>query len=785
MTKWTIPALLIATLASLVSTGGPAVSQDGVPAVPYMQVPELKAYIELDVPEHKPEDATVAKVDLNVPPDGIPEYIVSYHGTLNCGSGGCTTQVLRVKPSGKVENIAQTLGYGFGIAYTTSKGMLDLLTLRKDGKFTLKFDGRNYQPYQGQSKAATTKPKNWKAPKIFAASDPVATSAQWAAAKNAARAKGFLIWDPYQDFPEIKNYLEKQNDGFNLDGTTVAMVELSDPPDGKPEYLASLDTDGFCGSGGCTLEVLRKRPDGKIESLISILNFGHSLAYTYTNGMRDILSEARSGPYIWRFDGKQYKPHKGHPKAATTRPKGWKEPTVSDGIRPGKAEPEAPVTSSAKKDAYSDQFKWMPYQDVPEIRAYVEETGNGFDMDGTVVARMDFDAPPDGREEYILKLRIPDFCEGAACEQQVIRLKEDGTVETLFSTRGETFEVSERSSSGLREIITEYDDVRHHHRYDGKGYQDHERIARKYPNAGEKPRYRYQRFVWKPYKAYAEIVAYVEDQGDTASLAGTMVAKRDISWLSDGKPEYLISFEGPGFCKSEGCIREIIQIEKDSGFAVLLSATGTGIGLGKNNSNQYQDVVIETAKQLVLYRHNGQKYVPAGPYKSDSGDSHTAEEATASQFQARPKPYVGPAPRSPGCVGEYGWRRGYDRKVGYRYSYAVFGHCTDPENMLLSFNCRTDQSEVEVEIQIDPEKSGTIPVAIQVDSAGYLMNANTRYVEMFGHHVPIIRLSPRSPVLNALARGQLARVIVGKKSVKIHLKGAARAIATMRKTCRR
>ena len=38
---------------------------------------------------------------------------------------------------------------------------------------------------------------------------------------------------------------------------------------------------------------------------------------------------------------------------------------------------------------------------------------------------------------------------------------------------------------------------------------------------------------------------------------------------------------------------------------------------------------------------------------------------------------------------------------------------------------------------------------------------------------------------NALARGQMARFIVGTNSVRIHLKGAAKAINTMRRACPR
>lgn len=126
---------------------------------------------------------------------------------------------------------------------------------------------------------------------------------------------------PYKQVPEIIPYVKKQLiPELGDDRITVAKIDLSTPPDGIDEYVVMLDNRAFCGSGGCTTDVVRLGPSGEFQILAGILRHSFGFAYTSTDGMRDLLSEGNSGKFIWRFDGKEYKPHKGHPKAATTAP---------------------------------------------------------------------------------------------------------------------------------------------------------------------------------------------------------------------------------------------------------------------------------------------------------------------------------------------------------------------------------------------------------------------------------------------------------------------------------
>ena len=140
-------------------------------------------------------------------------------------------------------------------------------------------------------------------------------------APAAVQAQEAVPAVPYKNVPEITAFIKKQLIAdFGDKGITVAKLDLNSPPDGVAEYVIMYDNRGFCGSAGCTTEVARIKPSGEVEILVGILRVSFGLAYTYTNGLRDLLTESRAGKIIWRFDGKEYKPGKGHPRAATTPP---------------------------------------------------------------------------------------------------------------------------------------------------------------------------------------------------------------------------------------------------------------------------------------------------------------------------------------------------------------------------------------------------------------------------------------------------------------------------------
>lgn len=474
----------------------------------------------------------------------------------------------------------------------------------------------------------------------------------------AARAQEGVPAVPYTQIPEIKAYI--QQDGMELepDDVTVAMVDLNNPADGTPEYIINYHSTMFCGSAGCTTDVVRIGPSGKVEQLAGILSYGFSLAYTFTNGMRDLLSTGRSGEFIWRFDGKEYQPHKGHPKAAKTKPSNWTPPKI-----------------------YTPDANAAPQNSI----------------------------------------------QGEKASEVTAKPKTSSDPETGIPT-------------GLKD--------------------------------------------WWPWREAEAIMPYLEKKNRESPLGDTKVAMVDLSRPPNGKPNYIVEYDGPGYCKSEGCLREVIGFHFNDPPEAIAGVFGLRLRLGDTSTNKMADLITETAHGDVVWGFDGQRYVKVlDPRPESLGGTGGKRIELANKGPRRHKPYTGVAPRAPGCIGEYGWRRGYERGR-VRRGYAVFGHCTDPENMIIRFTCRSDQAGVEADLQIDPEKAGPVKIIIQVDKDGYLIDANTQYVEMFGYNVPTFKLSPRSQLLNALARGQLARFIVGQKRVKIHLKGAAKAINIMRRACR-
>ena len=93
---------------------------------------------------------------------------------------------------------------------------------------------------------------------------------------------------------------------------SIALADLTD--DNVPEALVEEDLPGYCGSGGCPLDIYKKS-NGKWTLLFSSLVSGDiGLSSTITNGYRDlflpvsgdIVYQSKIMRYTW--DGKTYQP---------------------------------------------------------------------------------------------------------------------------------------------------------------------------------------------------------------------------------------------------------------------------------------------------------------------------------------------------------------------------------------------------------------------------------------------------------------------------------------------
>lgn len=77
----------------------------------------------------------------------------------------------------------------------------------------------------------------------------------------------------------------------------VRLLDLDEKPDGIDEILLSVDAfdPDYCSNHGCGHEVLVRQPDGSLKAVTSYNGFGLKVANTYTNGVRDLISETLRG----------------------------------------------------------------------------------------------------------------------------------------------------------------------------------------------------------------------------------------------------------------------------------------------------------------------------------------------------------------------------------------------------------------------------------------------------------------------------------------------------------
>ena len=86
----------------------------------------------------------IARIDLNTPSDGLPEYIIHVAAGGFCGTGGCAYDVVRIAASGKTTVLASILAFAARLASTSSNGMRDLITTGRGGEALWRFNGKSY-----------------------------------------------------------------------------------------------------------------------------------------------------------------------------------------------------------------------------------------------------------------------------------------------------------------------------------------------------------------------------------------------------------------------------------------------------------------------------------------------------------------------------------------------------------------------------------------------------------------------------------------------------------------
>jgi hypothetical protein len=286
-----------------------------------------------------------------------------------------------------------------------------------------------------------------------------------------------------------------------------------------------------------------------------------------------------------------------------------------------------------------------------------------------------------------------------------------------------------------------------------------------------------------PYKDVPEIVPYIQ-QDNTVETGdeNINVAKVDLSSPPDGISEYIIQYNNGLYCGSGGCTTEVVRIKPSGKIEQLAGILSYGFSLAYTHTNGLRDLLSVGRSGEFTWRFNGKEYKShkGHPRAATTAPNSTPVPASTSKQSAQSKP------RTPGCVKEYGWSGGNATYSRLRDGYASFTNCTDPMNRVLTISCRSDQGFVEIAIAPDMGQGDgkkTMGLLIEIDGKRTTRLATLAYSEMAGHSQAVLRLKRNDPLFRALARGKVASIAGGKKRIKVYLKGAARAIRTMRRGC--
>ena len=127
----------------------------------------------------------------------------------------------------------------------------------------------------------------------------------------------------------VVQYLKAEN-GPDLGLFTVKKVNLEAHGDRSDEYIVSFRGSIYCGTAGCSHEVLQVR-NRKVTKLLDIVTHSIELIEDQSrNGMKGLMLGGSRGDAIWAFDGQEYqhvknlREQQASPSSASSDPaSGW------------------------------------------------------------------------------------------------------------------------------------------------------------------------------------------------------------------------------------------------------------------------------------------------------------------------------------------------------------------------------------------------------------------------------------------------------------------------------
>ncbi len=118
-------------------------------------------------------------------------------------------------------------------------------------------------------------------------------------------AVGFAETAPKAVTSAVKAFIKSQNVA-TLPNFQHALVDLNS--DGVNDAVVLLESQDWCGSGGCTLLILQGHKAGlKLISSSTVTGTPIRVSANKTKGWKDLLVYSKGkGDVLMRFDGKQY-----------------------------------------------------------------------------------------------------------------------------------------------------------------------------------------------------------------------------------------------------------------------------------------------------------------------------------------------------------------------------------------------------------------------------------------------------------------------------------------------
>ncbi|MCC8369017.1 MAG: hypothetical protein LN573_02940 [Rickettsia endosymbiont of Oxypoda opaca] len=146
---------------------------------------------------------------------------------------------------------------------------------------------------------------------IFFYFAPIITNAENLTSTDFEKLKGYEVKFDYKNYEkerEIVNkyFINKYGSDFLVERNKIGIDLYDIDNDGEKEILVYLNSNGYCGSHGCSFEILKVKSNTTSVLSLTVRKKIKILTHV-TSGYHDILFNSQADIYrIWRWNGEEY-----------------------------------------------------------------------------------------------------------------------------------------------------------------------------------------------------------------------------------------------------------------------------------------------------------------------------------------------------------------------------------------------------------------------------------------------------------------------------------------------